>query len=344
MAYVIRSTEQNAARGNDMETRALLHMLCFRNDYNDINGFAIDFFNDVTGMDNMALRLYDVQSKAAKSGPKDIGRELVTLFKNYVSDFRAYFVEEVLFLGSITSNVLEDDDVLTEFKYADLTDEAQRAVRISLIEECGNKSYIDDASVSAENIDAFLGEVTFVVSMATKEEYIRPLIKTTNVLVPTDRDLRAIFNEVRKAQVAIKTRSKVEGIEINHPSEAYNYSRVLERSDIELLVIQRLINKNPLEAGIPVSFVPVYRSLAEDEAEEKVEDCQHAVARQMFAASESSAFWKLLEQIVTVIESDGQADVEAVFHAINPKILSACKFLNPLSAQYFIAIVKDGLK
>ena len=27
MAYIIRSSEQNAARGNDMETRALLHML-----------------------------------------------------------------------------------------------------------------------------------------------------------------------------------------------------------------------------------------------------------------------------------------------------------------------------
>ena len=57
MIYVIRSSEQNASRGNDMETRALLHLLNFRNKHGDIEGFAIDFFNDVTGVDSMALHL-----------------------------------------------------------------------------------------------------------------------------------------------------------------------------------------------------------------------------------------------------------------------------------------------
>lgn len=343
MAYIIRSTEQNASRGNDMETRAMLHMLCFRDDYDDINGFAIDFFNDVTGMDNMALRLYDVQSKAAKSGPKDIGEELVTLFKNYVSDFKAYFVEEALFLGSIWGNVLEDSK-LTEFKYADMTDEARRTVRKSLIDECKKKTYIDDGDITDENIDGFLNEAIFIVSREAPEEYITPLIRTANALAPTNKDLHAIFNEIRKAQVGIKTRSKVEGLAISHPSEAYTHSRVLKRSDIELLVISRLIKVNPLEAGVPTSFISIYNNLAPEESDERVEECQHAVARQMFAASETAAFWAFLEEIVTAIDNDPEAGVEELFRAIDNDVLNGCKFLDVLSAQYFIAIVKDGLK
>lgn len=35
----------------------MLHLLCEDDDYN-IRGFAIDFFNDITGMENNAFRLY----------------------------------------------------------------------------------------------------------------------------------------------------------------------------------------------------------------------------------------------------------------------------------------------
>lgn len=345
MAYVIRSSEQNASRANEMETRALLHMLSFREEYDDINCFAIDFFNDVTGMDNMSLRLYDVQSKAARSGPKEIGPELVTLFKNYISDFHDYFVEEVLFIGSIRNNLL-DDNGLTEFHFSDLTEDAQREIRSSFEQACLDKSYIDNDAVTPENIEGFLSEVVFIVSKETIDEYIVPLIRTSAVLMPTSDDLRAIFNEIKKAQVGIKTQSKVEGLEINHPADVYRYSRVMKREDIELLVINRLINRNPLEAGIPSCFAPIYATMlavAPEDAQDNLEDCQLDVARQMFAASEATAFWTLLNEIVTAIKNKPSAGVDELFASIRPETLAGCKFLHALSAQYFIAIVKDGL-
>lgn len=346
MAYIIHSSEQNAARGNDMETRALLHLLCSENEYSEINGFAIDFFNDVTGVDRMAYKLVDIQSKASKSGAKDIGAELVTLFKNHVSDFAGYFVAEILFLGSVRDNVF-DGEKLSQFRFSDICPKAQQTIRESLRDECLNKSYIDDEYVTEDAINSFLDEVIFVVSEPSVEDYITPLVRSAKAIVPTSDDLRAIFNEIRKAQVGIKTRSKVEGLEIEHPYEAYEYGRVLLRSDIELLVINRLINKNPLEAGIPTCFVPIYNKLmqnAPEEAEERIEDCQDALARQMFAASEATSFWALLNEIVTLIHNNSHASVEEVFRELNPETLSNCKFLDVLSAQYFIAIVKDGLK
>ena len=60
-----------------METKALLHLLCEDGGNGNIVGFAIDFFNDVTGMDRNALRLYDIQSKGTDSGPSALGQELV---------------------------------------------------------------------------------------------------------------------------------------------------------------------------------------------------------------------------------------------------------------------------
>ena len=62
-----------------METKALLYLLCEDGANGNIIGFAIDFFNDVTGMDRNALRLYDIQSKGTDSGPSALGQELVTL-------------------------------------------------------------------------------------------------------------------------------------------------------------------------------------------------------------------------------------------------------------------------
>lgn len=346
MVYIIRSSEQHAARGNDMETRALLHLLNFRNKNKDIEGFAIDFFNDVTGVDSMALHLYDIQSKASKSGAKDIGQELVTLFKNYVSEFRDFFVEEILFLGGVREGIFESEE-LSEFKYADLTPEAQRTIRRSLKDGCIKKTYINDDDVTDANLDGFLDEVIFVVAKDSIEEYIAPLIRGSKSIATPPEDLQAIFNEIRKAQVGIKTRTKVEGIKIKHPYEAYNYCRVLKKSDIVLLVINRLINKNPLEASIPACFVPIYNKLAAnapEDSKDKIEECQHALARQMFASSEATSFWALLDEIVTKIDSDPTASVESIFQSLDPTIPHACKFLDALSVQYFISIVKDGLK
>ena len=54
-------------------------------------------------MNRTAKKLWDLQSKGAKnSSPKSIGKELVTLFKNYISeiDFDAY----ILFLGGVTES------------------------------------------------------------------------------------------------------------------------------------------------------------------------------------------------------------------------------------------------
>ena len=103
MTYTVSSSEKLRKSGAEAETKALLYLMNFYSNSQDIHYFVIDFFNDLTGMNRTAKKLWDLQSKGAKnSSPKSIGKELVTLFKNYISeiDFDAY----ILFLGGVTES------------------------------------------------------------------------------------------------------------------------------------------------------------------------------------------------------------------------------------------------
>lgn len=111
MSYKFISIERGTPAGNDAETRALLHLLCFSSEHDSIEQFAIDCFNDVTGMDKPCMVLHDVQSKAGKNiTPSKLGEYLVTLFENDVSEFKHYFRSLTLFIGGISPSVLHDPD------------------------------------------------------------------------------------------------------------------------------------------------------------------------------------------------------------------------------------------
>lgn len=341
MTYKVTSSERTAASASEMETKAMLHLLCEDDDCN-IRGFAIDFFNDVTGMDNNAFRLYDIQSKGEDSGPAALGEELVTLFKNNVSEFKDYFVKQVLFVRRVTSSVLNDPELI-DFSYADMKDESKVKLRAALIDACKSKTYIADEDITDKNIDAFLEDVRIVIAKAEKADYVKPLIRTSKPLGTTDRDLRAIFSEIRKKQLGIKSSSKVEGVEVSYPYEAYNYGRVINTSDIELLVLSRVINKNPIEAGVPTPFVSIYEKYEEDIADDMLNNCQLALARQMFTKREAAAFWNLLGDVVTTIRNMPNAGVDEIYRNLSHETLMACGELDALAHQYFIAIVKEGL-
>lgn len=50
MPYVVQSSEKVRGIGADYETKAMLYLLNCSGDSHEINFFAIDFYNDVTGL------------------------------------------------------------------------------------------------------------------------------------------------------------------------------------------------------------------------------------------------------------------------------------------------------
>lgn len=75
MPYTVKSTEKTRKSCSDSETKALLYLMNLRSDSNEVHYFIVDFFNDLTGMDALSEKLWDIQSKASKTNSaKTIGR------------------------------------------------------------------------------------------------------------------------------------------------------------------------------------------------------------------------------------------------------------------------------
>lgn len=344
MSYVFDTSERTTSSGNAAETKALLHLLCFDDDRDEIEAFAIDCFNDVTGMNNPSTALFDVQSKATSStSPRGIGEDLVTLYKNYLSEFAPYFKSYTLFLGGVSSSVLQDPS-LSCFRFDDMQPNAKTKVREALLTACSEKSYIDNAAVTNESIDQFLDVVKFVQSKPADTDYIRPLIRTSAAVMPNERALQRIFNEIRDSQSSFKNRPSIANKTINVPSQVWDYSRVLKRRRIELLVIERVLNRNPMEDPVPESFNAYLCNQVPEDEDEVIEDCRNAITLQYFDKNNKEPFWRLLDAVVTELDDDPDAGIEDIYSRIDNAVRNDCDHLNRPALLYFIANIKDGMK
>ena len=57
MSYTVQSSEKTRKSGAEGETKALLYLMNFRSDSNEIHYFVVDFFNDLTGMDRYSRKI-----------------------------------------------------------------------------------------------------------------------------------------------------------------------------------------------------------------------------------------------------------------------------------------------
>ncbi len=345
MPYTVKSSERLRKSGAEAETKALLYLMNFRPDSDDIYYFVVDFFNDLTGMDSMSSRLWDVQSKGAHNvGPKAVGKELVTLFKNYMSSFS--FEAYILFIGSV-SGALCKDSSRTVFDIKNVKDSAVKSIKAGLFEEGKAREYIDDVSLTDENIDSFLDKVLFVIDNDKKPgEYVKAIIKQHPNIIPEEQVLEAIFNEIRDKQASKKNVSVVEGVVIETTDEALNYCRHITNNEIRLMTLQRIISRNPLEKGIPISFVSICNAWPPERRQEMLEDCQRALCNALFNKNAADGFWNLFENTYRLIIEHPGEGVQELFLKIKsiPDCTSRCPDFDALSLKYFISVVKDGIQ
>ena len=344
MSYTVKSSEKLRKSGAEVETKALLYLMNFRPDSDDIYYFVVDFFNDLTGMDNMASKLWDLQSKGAHNvSPRAVGKELVTLFKNYMSSltFEAY----ILFIGSVTGTLRKDASATT-FGIENVKDSAIKLIKSGLREEGLNKEYIDDADLTDKNIDEFLGKVLFVIDDKKPSEYVKAIIKKHPNIIPEEKILDAIFNEIRDKQASKKNISSVEGVIIQATDEVLNYCRHLTNNDIRLMTLQRIINRDPVSKGIPTSFVNIYTSWPPERQKDMLEECQRALCRALFNKNTADGFWYLFEKTYQMIVAHPDDSVQSLFTQIKkePNCTNRCPDFDALSLKYFISMIKDGIQ
>ena len=342
MSYTVSSSEQTRKSCAEGETKALLYLMNFREDSNEIYYFVVDFFNDLTGMDRYANKLWDVQSKAAKNnGPKLIGKELVTLFKNYLSKFN--FDYYILFMGSVAKCVLNNVNSY-EFKINDVNSSCRQKIIEGLKEESKQKSYIDNADITDKKIAEFLDKVIFISDDKSPFEYIQALVSNYPKIAAKESVCNEIFNELRDLQSAKKNKNSVEGETIERIDQVLNYHRHITSNQIRLLVLQRLINRDPLGKGVPEHFVSIYCKCPPEDRSDFLEECQQSLCRALFNNSLAENYWALFEKIYQLILSNPNDDIEQIYDGIELSVKNGCSDLDVHSLKYFIAIIKDVLK
>lgn len=341
MAYVVKSSERLRPSGADTETKALLYLMNFREDSNEIYYFIVDFFNDLTGMSRMSTKLWDMQSKGDKNpSPYMVGKELVTLYKNYISDFQ--FNKYILFLGGVTGTFRKDDTIFS-FDISNVKDDAITKMHEGLMEECRSKTYINDKDINEEKIDEFLNLVYFVVDNNTKSEYVKKIIKLNPSIIPNEDVLVAIFNEIRDKQSGKKNISVVESLTLEAPDEVLNHGRHLSSTEIKLLVLNRILNQNVIGSSVPISFVEIYNKFPEERRKSLLEDCQLDLSRALFDVNGQEDFWRLFENIYNTIIINPKDNVDSIYRNLDSTIIDRCVVFETLSLKYFISKIKDGI-
>lgn len=342
MSYIVKSSEKTRKSGAETETKALLYLMNLRSDSEEIYYFIVDFFNDLTGMDAYSDKLWDLQSKGAKeNSPKAIGKELVTLFKNYMSDFE--FADYILFMGGVSSTVRVDSKK-NSFGIENIKKDSLKKIIEGLKEEANDKKYIEDKDITNVNILDFLKNVTFVIDEKEPSEYVKDIVKNHPKLVTDKKILNAIFNEIRDKQASKKNIQTVEGVVIETKDEALKYFRHLTVADIRLLTLQRIINRNPVEQGVPMSFIPILRTCPPEQEKDFIQECQIALSRALFDKNAGETFWALLEEIYGLIIKNPDLDVNDIYNLIDKVIMKNARDFNVMSIKYFIAQVKDGVQ
>lgn len=341
MSYIIKSSEKLRPSAAENETKALLYLMSFMEDSDEVYYFIVDLFNDLTGMCRLSDKLWDIQSKGKKrSSAKDIGAELVTLFKNYTSDFN--FSYYILFLGGVTSKIRIDNNIFS-FKIDNIKEEAISDIKRELKNECNKKTYIDKNTITDDNICNFLQKVYFIVNNKEKSDYIKSIIKLNESIIPSKNLLEDIFNEIRDIQCSKKNSQVVEGMILETPDEAINLGRHLTSNEIRLLVLNRVINNDVMNKDIPMIFLEIIDKLDKRKRAEIVDECQMSLSRALFDINSKDIFWNILENIYTTLITNPEDSIEEIYRKLDKGILRKSKFLNILATKYFIAIVKGGL-
>lgn len=83
-----------------------------------------------------------------------------------------------------------------------------------------------------------MDKVLIVVDNDKKpSEYVKAIIKNHPNIIPEEKILDAIFNEIRDKQAGKKNASSVENIVIETTDEALNYGRHLTNNEIRLMTL-----------------------------------------------------------------------------------------------------------
>ena len=353
--YEISASEKTTSSAAIQETKTMLYLMGYMNDPSEIDAFLIDVFNDVTAIDENDEKLWDAQSKGEKqSSPNEIGKNLVTLYKNYISKIN--FSYYILSFKDVAQKNLNNDvtkQKIKILKFSDFTFEAQKDIQKGLVEECKAKSYIkiDDDKIDYNEILNFLNKVYFLLNNDYEESYIKKIAEVKEEIIRNDV-LKQIFDEIKSKQMLIKSLSNIEGKKLKTISDVHYLGRTLSIQTINSVILERIIGINLIEKNkhqyiIPSSFNSVLASKSfvdEDEQSNFLQDCVNDVYRLFVNKNSAKEFWKFINASIKEIKGNTDKDLFNIYESIYDENNVFFRMTKKESIMYFLAFLKGGIK
>lgn len=336
--YTFKNTEINNKKASDFETKAMLYLLGMRSDSEEIDLIAIDCFNDVTGLNNVFSKLWDVQSKNHSSlPPSKIGESLSTLYDNFISSIS--FCDYILFIPKLTREYLVDDS-LNVYGYKNIEKKQKKGIEKKLKEKING----DKSGNSPALFHDFLSKVTFVEDNKRISTYIKSLSKFKNKRVVSEAIYERIFNEIRNAQSSLKN-SYIENEIITHPSEVIKFNRHITKSEINTLLISRLIGIDVFSfPGVPTPFIDFILGKDEEEVKDLLQECNENLSRAFFDKNGCKEFWRLSEKAIGIIKGNPKYNVAKTYDDLTSSVIIKTPYLTEKTIQYMISLIKTGIE
>ncbi len=316
----------------------MLYLLGMRSDSGEIEIITVDCFNDVTGSNDDFSKNWDVQSKNHSSLPPSIiGKSLSTLYDNYVSSIS--FCDYILFIPKLKRDYLIDS-TLNVYNYENINEKQKKGIVKKLKEKInGNKS----GNTPPLFID-FLSKVTFVEDNKKISTYIKTISKFKKNRSVPEEIYERIFKEIRDAQTSLKN-SYIENEVISCPSEVLTFKRHITKSQINTLLINRLIGIDVFSfPGIPMPFYGLIKGKDEEEVKDILQECNENLSRAFFDKNGCREFWKLSEMLIAMVKDNSEDSVAETHLKLKAKVKIRTPYLTEKTIQYMISLIKTGLE
>ena len=335
--YTFKNTEINNKKASDFETKSLLYLLGMRSDSEEIEIITVDCFNDVTGSNTDFSKLWDVQSKNHSSlPPSKIGESLSTLYENHLSTISFY--EYILFIPKLNRDYLVDPS-LNIYSYENINEKQKRGIEKKLKEKVNG----DKSGATPPLFIDFLSKICFVEDNKKVSTYIKKISRFKNKKSIPEEIYDRIFLEIRNAQAALKN-SYIENEKINHPSEVLKFNRHIKKTEINTLLISRLVGIDVFSfPGIPVSFFDVLMGKDEDERKDLLQECNENLSRAFFDKNGCREFWKVTETLIKILKEKPDDSIFDVYSSLISDVKVKTEYLTEKTLLYMISLVKTGL-
>lgn len=345
--YIVNSAERTTRSASLQETKTLLYLMGNLEDSKDLETFVIDVCNDIVAVNKN--HYYDAQAKGdCQCSPKEIGEDLVTLYKDYLSIFN--FDMYLLSIRDVSLSNLKvfPDKPIFRLKICDFTKEAQDIIKESLIDECCSKTYIRDCyNDFLLHIDDFLGEVIILINNDEKCNYISK-ISFADMGGISSYELSSIFEEIRDKQLAIKSLTDVNGASLSLMSDQLKLGRNFDVEIINNLIFERIVGMsivNNASSYCPILFINYLTSYSKDidEQQELLQECVGEIYKSLCNTNLNKDFWELIYSIIKIVRNNQLLSINEIYSKLQ-KDYSDLTYLSILNKDYYMLYLISCIK